>query len=77
MTTVTSHGDVQCIACDNWNPRETPIADARLGYAYCKVIRPHAGKYVTAHFTRQCDKFRQAGAEIVEAREQWLTRSSK
>ena len=58
------------MSCENWNPRETSPAMARLGFAKCK----QGAKWTMygAHFTRQCDKFRQAGAEIVEVREAWL-----
>ena len=66
---------VQCVACENWVALDTPLKMKEMGFAKCK----QGAKWTMygAHFTRQCDKFRQAGAEIVELREQWLQRSMK
>lgn len=84
MTTVISHGDVLCVSCEHWSLKDTTAEHSpreckqhrENGFARCLVYSQGLRKWTMygAHFTRQCDKFRQAGGEIVEAREQWLQR---
>lgn len=63
---------VQCISCRSFSLKRVPAADALNGFGHCELreafIR-HA-----ALTPRVCGDHKQAGANVIKARHEWIGR---
>lgn len=62
-----------CQTCSNWNPKATPRAMAREHFALCN--KGPIWDYSPP--TAKCNEFKQAAADVVEKRVQWLGKVSQ
>lgn len=56
----------KCMDCKHWNPQHTAPGMSRLGFAMC-LKKPTPGRTFSAHAIT-CEQFKQATAEIADAR---------
>lgn len=65
---------VACIDCVHLDGKGTPREIRRAGFMRCKKKSPHT--FFSPAYPRECQTFRQAPEDEVQARRAWLNRDS-